>query len=76
MKEKQAIQHTPVRSSNIKAIGHDPNTRALYVKFRNGGHYVYHDVDLADYSRLMAAESKGKYLHQFIKGKHRHTKLE
>ena len=60
-------------SSTIEALGYQSGD--LHVAFKSGGHYVYHQVTPALYAQLMAAESKGKFFHTNIKGKHKVTKL-
>lgn len=57
-----------VDSSNVEAIGYDPDTRELHVQFIKSGHYVYLDVEEWVFSEFMQAESKGQYLNQSIKG--------
>lgn len=57
-----------VNSSNINAIGHDPESGDLHVQFKNGGHYVYHGVPQQEYYKLLAAPSKGSHFHQNIRG--------
>ena len=69
------IKMIEVESSNIKAIGYDKPTRALYVKFLNDTNYVYANVDENIYNELMKAESHGKYLNSNIKGKFDYTKI-
>lgn len=59
----------PVVSSNINAIGHDPDKSELHVQFANGGHYVYSGVSAAQHQALMTADSIGSHLHKFIKSK-------
>lgn len=39
------IEMKPVESSNIQAIGHDPDASELHVTFKSGATYVYSDVD-------------------------------
>ncbi len=62
-----------VESSNVAAIGYDPETQELSVSFTKSGTYVYHDVGRDTYDELMQAESKGKYLNQRIKGTYEFT---
>ena len=57
-----------VDSSNVEAIGYDPDTRELYVQFIKSGNYVYVDVEEWVYDEFLQAESKGQYLNQNIKG--------
>lgn len=63
-----------VESSNIAAIGHDPQQRALFVHFKNGGMYSYADVPEAVYHRMLGAESPGKFHSQNIIGMFKHSK--
>ena len=57
-----------VDSSNVEAIGYDPDTRELYVQFIKSGNYVYVDVEEWVFDEFLQAESKGQYLNQNIKG--------
>lgn len=68
------IDHRPVTSSNIHTIGYDPARRELHIQFKQSGRYIYHDVDAAKHTALMAAESKGKHLAKHIVSKHRASK--
>lgn len=61
------LQHTPVTSSNIASIAHDPATSTLEVQFKNGGRYQYAGVDARTHAALMAADSIGAHFHQHIK---------
>jgi hypothetical protein len=66
----------PVKSSNIESIGYHHETSTLHVHFKNGGHFLYHNVSPAVYQGLLKSDSKGKYLHQNIKRNYRHTKVD
>lgn len=57
----------PVDSSSIEAVGYDPQTRELHVRFVGGGLYVYGGVDRTWFDGLLRAESKGRYFNQEIK---------
>lgn len=57
---------TPVESSNLESVGHDGTN--LFVRFKNGSVYVYFHVPKALYQELLAAESKGNFLNNYIKG--------
>ena len=57
-----------VDSSNVEAIGYDPDTRELHVHFIKSGSYVYLDVEEWVFGEFLQAESKGQYLNQSIKG--------
>lgn len=55
-----------VESSMLYAVGYDSKTRTLEVVFNSGGIYQYYDVPPEEYEELMAAESKGSYMHACI----------
>lgn len=58
---------TPVRSSNIAAIGYDPAVQELIVQFRSGAEYAYSGVDTMAYIDFFSAASPGKHFAQWIK---------
>lgn len=66
------MDRIPVSSSNIAAIGYDPATMTLEVEFLNGSVYQYLDVPEGEFMNLMGADSKGRYLNQFIKASYRY----
>lgn len=65
----------PVESSNIEAIGHDPATNTLRVRFRSGGTYDFHHVSVEKHQKLMASESKGKHFQTHIRHHHDFRKV-
>ena len=70
-----------VTSSNVLGVHHDPETKDLHVKYKNGVIYRYRDVPVEKHSALMAADadpaqSVGSYIHNNIKGKHSHSKVD
>lgn len=69
------IPTSPVTSSNVAEIGHDPTTNTLAVKFHNGGLFYYGGVPAGKFAEMQQAESVGRYLHSEIKGKHSHLRV-
>ena len=67
------VEMKKVNSSNIQAIGYKDWIQELYVQY-NSGTYIYHEVELELYERLMKAESKGRFLNENIKNKYKFTK--
>jgi hypothetical protein len=65
------IELTPVESSQIHAIGHDPETNTLAIQFKgkNGPGSVYHYENFpADkFEQFKGAESIGRYFGANIK---------
>jgi hypothetical protein len=64
---------TPVRSSNIEAVGHDG--RDLTVRFKGGSTYRYVGVPRSTHAALMRAESKGSFLARTIVPNHKAEKI-
>lgn len=59
----------PVKSSSIEAIGHNPSTSVLSVKFKSGETYTYAGVSADQHAKLMSAESVGSHFQKNIRSK-------
>lgn len=57
-----------VDSDVIHAIGYDAEIQVLEIIFNNGRIYQYRDVPLEVYKALMAADSKGNYFNDNVRG--------
>jgi hypothetical protein len=68
------ITLTPVKSSQISEIGHDPATNTLAIRF-NGGKKLYHyeGFTAEDFTKFKGAPSIGKHFGAHIRGKFKHT---
>lgn len=73
--QPQPLQHQPVESTTIKTIGYDEATQELHVAFHGSGMYIYQNVPKHLYDAFMISGSKGKYLHQNIRGRFEHGKI-
>lgn len=73
----QHVDMTPVISTNIDEIGHDPQKNHLYVVFKKGDIYRYENFDQQLFGILVLQTSIGKWLRQnvFYKPKHPYKKL-
>jgi hypothetical protein len=60
------IHEVFVKSSAIISTGYDRANETLYVKFKNDRVYAYLHVPESVFSALLAAESKGKFLHRHV----------
>ena len=73
IKERPVIKMTDVVSSQIAAIGHDPDTNTLAIKFPatsrqpDGSLYHYRNFTADDFAAFEAAESKGSHFKKFIR---------
>ena len=54
----------PVQSSNVAAIGFEAGK--LAVRFKDGAEYGYSDVSAAQFADFQAADSKGRWLQEFV----------
>ena len=67
----QTTQTTPemhsVTSSQIEAIGYEPEAKELHVRFKGGSHYKYFDVPASLWLDFQKAESKGSFFHAHVK---------
>lgn len=65
-----------IESSSVAAVGYDPATRKLYLRFRGTGQaYVYYEVAPSTFADLMDAESKGGFVNTMIKGSYNYRRL-
>lgn len=61
------MNYVKVRSSNVKAVGYNPETTTLGVQYLNDTEYYYYNVPIEHYDAALRAPSVGSYLHQHIK---------
>src|SRR6266700_366425 len=62
------IQLIPVESSNLAAVGYDPNRFELFIAFLDGSLYRYDGVPPEEYRGLMTAwDSHGSYFYNEIR---------
>lgn len=78
-KQKKAPEHplppmTPVKSSAIKAIGHDGT--AAFVQYANGGLFRFPGVDRKTFDKVLTAESVGRAFQSDIALKIKGTRIE
>jgi hypothetical protein len=72
-----AVDLQPVESSLIEKAGYDAATQTLVIKLLNSSEvYTYQGVPQATYDGFLAAESKGAFFVESIKGKFPTQKAE
>ena len=69
------MEMTPVDSSNILAIGYDPDSAILNIAFKDGSKYEYYDVPRHEFDNFLAADSKGKYGNKNIYKRYNQQKI-
>ena len=58
------MHRTKVESSNVESVGFDRASGLLEVEYKGGKIYHYPATSADEYAALLAAESKGQYLHR------------
>lgn len=74
-KEEEKERQYDVFSSNLEQVRYSPTEEILRIIFKSGGIYQYYGVPVEIFDRLLAANSKGKFFHQFIKDEYKYDKL-
>ncbi|NRA87567.1 MAG: KTSC domain-containing protein [Rhizobiales bacterium] len=69
------MEMIPVSSSNILAIGYDPDSATLTIEFKDGSEYEYYDVPHHEFDNFLVADSKGKYGNRNIYKKYSQQKI-
>ncbi|HEY9826769.1 MAG TPA: KTSC domain-containing protein [Stenomitos sp.] len=64
-----------VSSSNLKAVGYNPDSKVLYVDFHSGSRYTYADVPSDMHDEFLAAPSIGGFFNHNIKGNFKSDRL-
>lgn len=64
-----SVDLKPVTSSAVEAIGHDPATNILHVRYKGGAVYAYPDVGAEHHADLMRAPSIGAHLNTLTRGR-------
>lgn len=61
----------PVSSSAISAIGYDPLTKRMKIRFKQGDTYDFCRVPVNVFEGLLAASSKGTYYDRYIRERYK-----
>lgn len=61
------VNMMPVESSNIDSIGHNPDTKTIFIKFRTGSTYAYSPFTEEGFVDFYNATSHGKYFYYHIR---------
>lgn len=64
------MEMIPVRSDAIAAIGYDPQTLRMRIRFTSGSTYTFCRVPPEVVERFMASSSKGQFYHSRIQGRY------
>lgn len=65
----EKIEMEAVTSSNLAALGYNPQKKILAVQFKNGRIFHYSNVPLATVETIYGAGSRGKAYADLVKGK-------
>lgn len=64
------------QSSNIDAVGYDPTSQELQVKFRSGATYRYLMVPPEVYDEFKDLKFSGRFLNSTIKGAFEYERID
>lgn len=64
------MEMIPVRSSAIRAVGYDPDSMRMQIRFAQGDTYTFCRVPQHIYDGLLAAGSKGAYYDRYIRDRY------
>lgn len=67
------MRRTQISSEAIASVGYDAPARILEVEFISGEVYRYFDVAQGEVDGLFGADSRGAYLNDRIKPRHRYV---
>jgi hypothetical protein len=67
------VRRTRISSEAIASVGYDVPARILEVEFISGEVYRYFDVAQGEVDGLFRADSRGAYLNDRIKPRHRYV---
>ena len=69
------IKRTPVQSSNVASVGYSRELHALEVEFTRGAIYRFLNVPPSIHRELLAAESKGHFIAEKLRGKYEFVRV-
>jgi hypothetical protein len=72
---RSRIKRASVSSSNVASIGYSRHLRALEIEFTRGAIYRFLEVPPDVYRGLIAADSKGHFIAEKIRGKYRFVRV-
>ena len=75
-KPPESLPRAAVESTSIASIGYARAARALEIEFRGGAVYRYVGVPESVHAALLAAESKGRYFSQHIRGRYEFIRMK
>ena len=64
------------KSSNIKSVGYEGDSKTLLVEFKNGSKYVYEDVPAELFEAFGKADSAGKFFFLNVRGKYKFSRMQ
>ena len=69
------MKRRKVNSSLVASVGYTSKTETLEIEFVSGTVYQYFDVPLGTYRAFLAAESKGVFFNDEVKGLFRYNQV-
>jgi hypothetical protein len=73
---RSRIKRTPVQSSNVASAGYSSHLRVLEIEFVRGAVYRFLDVPSRLSREFFAAESKGRFIADRLRGKYAFVRVQ
>ncbi|ACT07254.1 conserved hypothetical protein [Dickeya chrysanthemi Ech1591] len=70
------MQRKRVSSTELFAVGYDPDNSILEIELLNGSLYQYKNVARMIYEELMASNAKARYYSRYIRNSFPYNKLQ
>ena len=70
------MKFVKVESSTVAEVGYDYENKGLEVHFKNGREYIYENVPVEVYAKMLEADSKGKYLNESVIGRYTYARTK
>ena len=64
------VEMTPVSSSNLSAVGYDPEAQEMTIEFQSGARYVYSGVPAEVAEELRTSSSPGSYFYRNVRNQY------
>lgn len=58
------MELTPVNSTAVAAMGYDDSQEIMFIRYKNGNEYIYHNVPYDTYRHIKDSSSIGRALAQ------------
>jgi hypothetical protein len=69
------VKWVSVKSRMLAAVAYNRDWQQVYLEFRSGDVYCYRGVPIELYQKLLAADSKGKYVRSHLLNRYPYQRI-